>query len=203
MFKNTKTWYEVFQKPWRIKSFYFNKVKNKRLNRGFKISLWLLTDWSYRADLYNSFLVGQKLCVHLWELIGKRCLWVRLDVTSSAHHVLFAPLGWFVIWEVSGHIASFLGVVSRICSKQLAEFLCSSHLVFSSSVILESTWCNHTVVPIRLKLGRNRILLFSKGSDFNIIDNLLTEVHAFHMRMQRLINFSKWDIAAEVNELFY
>ena len=33
-----------------------------------------------------------------------------------------------------------------ICSKEHVAFLCSSDLTFSQSVLLESRWCNDTVV---------------------------------------------------------
>ena len=58
-----------------------------------------------------------------------------------------APAKCAVRWEVSDHIdAVLLGASFRICSKQQAASWCSSHLDFSRSILLESKWCNYTVV---------------------------------------------------------
>ena len=71
-------------------------------------------------------------CVGLcWALL------ISLFFASSAQLVLLPLLGWFVRLEVSGRtVAVFQGAVSKICLKQHTAFWCSSHLAFSSGILL-------------------------------------------------------------------
>ena len=73
-------------------------------------------------------------------------------------------------WEISGCTVT----VSRMCSKQHAGSLCSSHPAFSPSILLESRRCTHAVILISLQL---EIIPFSIRVNFtkkifkdNIID---------------------------------
>ena len=70
-------------------------------------------------------------------------------------HVL---LGWFARWKASGRTAAVLwDAPSRICSKQALHNNATCYLTFSAIILLESRWCNYTVVPIRLQLRRNAV----------------------------------------------
>ena len=76
-------------------------------------------------------------------------------------------------WVVSGRTSAVLGDTTfRKYSKHLAAFLCRYHPAFSSNVSLESRWCNHTLVLIRLFTNKNRCIILSKRSGFHRIDNL-------------------------------
>ena len=93
------------------------------------------TQCLHRADKCKSMLIGQHLCVCVWESTERLCLWVCPCFSSSAQHVLFVWHGWFVRWEASVSKAAVLwGAASRIRLKQYFAFLCSSHLAFSSCV---------------------------------------------------------------------
>ena len=79
------------------------------------------------------------------ESIGEGHWWVRPYFSSSYQRVLLILLGWFTKWRVIGHSAAvLLGTASSICSIERAASLCSYHLRFSLSVLLESKLCNHT-----------------------------------------------------------
>ena len=47
-------------------------------------------------------------------------------------------------------------VASRICSRQNAAFLCSSHVAFYQHVFFASMWCIHLVMWIQPQLGRKK-----------------------------------------------
>ena len=55
-------------------------------------------------------------------------------------------------WAASGHTSA--NVASRICSRQFKESLCSSYLVFSPRISLQSNWCSPTVLLALQLLGR-------------------------------------------------
>ena len=72
----------------------------------------------------------------------------------------------------------FVDAASRICSKQHSASLGNSYQAFSSSTLLKSRWCNHTIVLSQLQLGRIPDLFYQR-LDFHIVDNLLIAVDAF------------------------
>ena len=58
---------------------------------------------------------------------------------SRTQHVLFILVGWFVRLEVSGYTAAvFWDAAFRICSKQHAASLRSSHFTFSPGLLFKS-----------------------------------------------------------------
>ena len=101
--------------------------------------------------------------VNTSEYIEECHLWIHPYFSSSAQHVLFILLGWFVRWEASGHTAAVLYNANyRICSKQHVAVLCKSNLAFSQSILLKSMRCIYTIVPTQLKLGRISILFYQR-----------------------------------------
>ena len=138
------------------------------------------TQWLHKADECEFLQVGQHWCVHVQDSIGECLFWFCpyfISMSCSSYWDGFAR------WEVSGRTTAVLqGAASRICSKQHAATLCSSHLAFSPSVSLESEWCNHTVVLTRLQLGRIPIL-FHQRSNFHMVNNPLITVHALPMHI--------------------
>ena len=70
-------------------------------------------------------------------------------------------------------VATFRGVASRICSRQLVASLCSSLLVFSC-ISLASKWYIYTTTA-----GKKSDFILSEKSDFHMIDNLSIAVHRF------------------------
>ena len=84
----------------------------------------------------------------------------RLHPMPSQHALLILLL-CFVRWEASGNTSAVLrGIALSICSKQCLAFLCSSHLAFSRSILLESRWCSHSGVSTWPQLGRNPVLFY-------------------------------------------
>ena len=72
-------------------------------------------------------------------------------------------LDLFVWWKAGDRTAAILqGTASKIYSKQLVAFLCSTHLAFTPDVSLDL----YTVVSTQLLLGRNPL------ADFQSIGNL-------------------------------
>ena len=113
----------------------------------------------------KSLLVSQHFCVHKLESSGEYHLWIHSYFSNSTLHVLFVLLVWFVRWEVSSCTAAVLWcIASRICSKQPVVFLSSSHLVFSSSILLASIWCNRIVVLSQPHSGRNLISFYLRDN---------------------------------------
>ena len=55
------------------------------------VHLRLLIDGSVKGQ-YITFAGGQHLCVHVWESIGERHLWVRPKTFNSGRHSLFLTL---------------------------------------------------------------------------------------------------------------
>ena len=77
------------------------------------------------------------------------------------------------------YISCFQYITSRVCSRQHAAFLCSSCLAFSLSVLLTSTWCNHTV-DSRVDTARKKsCFILLVRSDFQMISNMYIAFHAF------------------------
>ena len=68
-------------------------------------------------------------------------------------------------------------VSARICSKYIGVFLRSSHLAFSSCVLLESMRCTHTVVLIQQQLGRNYSEKILVGNETFILPQMLKECY--------------------------
>ena len=106
--------------------------------------------WLVFKDAFRyMYVFGEHWCVHVVEFIIE----LRLGVHSfsSAPHILFILLGWFLKWKTGGcTVAVFWVADSWSCSRQHAAFLHCSHLAFSHGVLLTSVWCI-------LQLGRNKI----------------------------------------------
>ena len=104
------------------------------------LCIWnfLFTTLTTHTELIKVF-AGQQKCVCMSESIREHHLWIHPYIFISAQHVLFAYLGLLVRWKVSGHTAAILwGAPSRICSKEHAVSLGSSHEAFSYGISLES-----------------------------------------------------------------
>ena len=94
----------------------------------------------------------------------------------------------FGIWEVNEWIAvDFWSAASRICSKEHAASLSSSHLTFSQSVSLKSQQCSCTIVLIQLELRRIPILFYL----WDLISIRLVAAHAFPICMLTLVQVDK------------
>ena len=81
--------------------------------------------------------------------------------SPAVPHILFVLLEWFVRWEVSGRTAAVLWFVAlRICTKQHAAFLSSSHLFFKNLFIylfkffFFMCFSIHTVILTLSRLGK-------------------------------------------------
>ena len=83
--------------------------------------------------------------------------------------------------------------VFRICSKQHIWCLRCFHLIFSPCFLLMSLWCNYSLEPTGSQLGRREIRFPYDWHSFNGSPCL--------PKAYNDINFSRWDIAAEVYEL--
>ena len=132
------------------------------------------------------------------ESIKVCLLWVCPCFSNSTPHL---HLSWIVEkWKVSGHAASTLkGVAPRICSKQHVVFLCSSHLAFSSYVLLASMWCTHMVVLTEPHLRRNPVL-FSERDQHSKNWPCVTYYRcrgfdkyiSWSVMLKKIDSFSKW-----------
>ena len=135
--------------------------------------------------------------------------WVRPCFYSIAEHFLFVFLGWFVRWVVGGRTAvTVYGAASRICWKQHAAYLYSSH--FYPSAMLKSRWCCPTIVLTWLQMGRIPIYKIYRWEAFLFIDLQIGRipiyriksrsiaVHAFPIRL-----LTWWDIATDICEIVY
>ena len=99
-----------------------------------------------RADISKSLLINQHWHIHVQESI-KSYFWVHPCFSSSALHVLFILLEWFVRWEAGSCTITVLwGIAYRFFSRRYTAFLGNSHLAFFQCVSLVSIWCIHTVV---------------------------------------------------------
>ena len=81
---------------------------------------------------------------------------MRLSLFLQQCPACLVHFTWMVCqMGVNGQTAAVLwGVAPRISLKQHVAFSCSSYLAFSSCVLLESSWCIHTVVlkPVGINL---------------------------------------------------
>ena len=112
-------------------------------------------------------------------------------MSSSLFLMSFAflvHLRLFVRWEVSGLLFGG-GAPSRVCSKPHVTFLCGSHLVFSSCVLLVSMWYIHAVVLTQPQFQERFILCYSRDQ-FHIINNLSVAVHDFVKCMLKSLLFT-------------
>ena len=108
---------------------------------------------------------------------------------------LFILLGWFLRWEVSVLTIGVLwGVASRICSKQHAAFLWSSHLVFSLCISFVSMLCICTVVLTLPQLGKYSILSYERDQISiwvkTFARRMLTSLSVDEMLLLRYVNLS-------------
>ena len=100
-------------------------------------------------------------------------------VFSSALHVLFVLLGWFVRWEVGGCTASVLwGVDFRICSRQHIAFLRSSPFSFFSMCFV-SVHVIHPYSSMNLDIAWKKCFILSDKSEFHMINNLSRAYYTF------------------------
>ena len=96
-------------------------------------------------------------------------------LTSTALHVLFGFLKWFVTWKVSSHRAAvFWSVSCRICSRQHEAFWSNFHLAFYTSIFFVSICCIDTATT-----WKKSSFILSKKSDFYITDSQLIAFHTF------------------------
>ena len=104
-----------------------------------------------RADVSHILLVNQHWCAHK-----------RTFLASPA-----VPSSFFSSFLVVSDRATavLMDIASKICSKQQAPSLYSSHLIFSPSFSLLCKWWNHTVVPTQLQFGR---ILFLQRDQLSI-----------------------------------
>ena len=107
--------------------------------------------------------------------------WIR---PYSAQHDLLNLLGWFVRWEVSCHTISVLwDVAFRFCLKQLLAFLCSYHLVFSSTHFLNIQEVHpYSRIDTTIVL-KNSLFILSGRSNFHMIDSLSIAFPSFARRI--------------------
>ena len=116
-------------------------------------------------------------------------LWLCPYFPNSAEYIL---LGWFARWVVSGcTTAVLLGASSRICSKQHATPLCSSHLAFSPGISFVVQLYNSSEMATTQK---NSHYILSEWSDLHIVVKLLRAVYALLIRMLTSLS---------VNEILY
>ena len=78
---------------------------------------------------YKSLLVGQHWCVHVLAPTAELRWWVCPCFSSSAQRVFFVLIGWFVRWEASCCITSFVGC----CFQDLFKTTRSILVLFPSS----------------------------------------------------------------------
>ena len=105
------------------------------------------------------------ILVYPWVGVHRKMLLMSWPYfASSAQHVFIIFFGWFMRWETCSHTAAVLSsTASRIWSKQQVTSLCSFHLAFLPSVLLESKWCNPTTVLTWLKLWRIPFLFYERN----------------------------------------
>ena len=114
------------------------------------LSTIALSKSSRRRQLW----IDQHWCVHASESIEERRLWLLPHCFACLLRLSWVVSKIYRVGAVSDCTTAILwDVASRICLKQHATSLCSFLQAFSQSVLLESKWCNHTVVLTRLYLG--------------------------------------------------
>ena len=73
-------------------------------------------------------------------------------------------------WEVSGRTAAILwDAACKICLKQYATSLCSSHPSFAAIILLEHKWCNYTVVLTQQQLGKFPVLFYEGDRIYTLL----------------------------------
>ena len=94
-------------------------------------------------------------CVHLTNALSRKVLSLTKPKDeiyetkndnirkSFRNYITTGGCSFAVLW----------GVVSKICSRLRAAFLCSSQVAYSPCVLLVSIWCIHLVVCIQLHLS--------------------------------------------------
>ena len=88
--------------------------------------------------------------------VHRRMSLMSISLLSEQWPACLAHFTW-LIWEIRGkwlYSCCFEGTASRICSKLHTALSCSFHLAFFPGILLQSKWCNHTVVLIWLQLRR-------------------------------------------------
>ena len=121
-------------------------------------------------------------------------------LSSSAAFVLFIWLEWFLRWEVSDHTVAVLwGVDNRICSRQRAAFLCSSHQAFS--LCLDSKHVVHPYNSIDKGTARKKShFILLDRSDLQIINNLsIAAAHTFNWYILTLLSVDEMLLPTYVN----
>ena len=102
----------------------------------------------------NRVFAGQSILIHPCIKDHRKTLLMSCPYFPSIiQHLFLILLGCFVRWAASGYTTVVLSnIAPRICSKQHAASLCSSHLVifFKQFVKLNFSsnnfkWCNHTI----------------------------------------------------------
>ena len=108
---------------------------------------YTISHCEHRTDKCKFLLVDQHRSINVLESIGERHSCVRRYFYSSTQHV-FSTWSWsFIRKEENGcTTAVFYGTASWICSKEHVTSLYSSTITFSSSISLESKWCNYSIV---------------------------------------------------------
>ena len=108
-------------------------------------------------------------------------------------------LDGFLRWEVSDRTAVSWNIASRICSKYLVAFLCSSHQAFSQCVLFVPKWCIHTIVLTQPQFVRNPVSILSDRSDFHMIDNQSIIVLRFTRHILKSLSVNEILLPSYVN----
>ena len=93
--------------------------------------------------------------------VRKRTSLMSLSLLLQQRLEYFVSLTWMVC-EMEGkwlYTCCFVGYCFQDFLKQHSTFLSSFHLVFSPNILLETRWCNHTVVLVNLQLEKIPISL--------------------------------------------
>ena len=138
---------------------------------------WSRSGYTPARPAYPDALPSPCLLITTWKLVKAHGV-IRNEpkIHVNSHYITFV-LGWFVRCEVSDLIAAFSWhAFFQDLYRTARNILLLSHLAFSSSVLLDSRWCNHTIV-----LTSSQQL--SERSDICMTNSLSIAAYAFRMRI--------------------
>ena len=148
----------------------------------------------HRAD--EVFAAQLKLVSPCVEPMREPSLWVDLYFYSSAQHVLFILLWWFVRWEASVYTATVLCILLPGFFQNGMQHPHIVHLSKHFDKVQVVQLYNSTDTATALK---NSWFILSERLDFLMVNKLSIVVHLFFIHVD--ITFSRWDIAAKVCEI--
>ena len=111
-------------------------------------------------------------CIRVSVLVIYSYMWLSFEIKSDhvkqkiiqkIKLICFTSSEWIFIYKNKIYNCCFVVDAPRTYSKQHEAFLCGSHLAFSSSILLESRWCNHILVLTLLQFERNSVLFYQRG----------------------------------------